>query len=144
MWTWYGWIWLASLFVGGLLALSEIISKKNKEAGELVQKLSAFQGYIGVGLIVFSVLNLIWNLSILIAAIPQIPVSAIIFIVALFAGIILGIMESIGLLKSFNIISAEVLDNISSKLMLFKVPLGIICVCASLYLAIWGIIQWQL
>jgi hypothetical protein len=134
MWTWYGWIFVASLLLAGIFALAEIIAKKNKEAGELIGKISSYQGYVGIGLVVFSIWNLIYTISDISNLIAAFPLSTIVFVAALVTGILLGLFESIDLLKSWKILQEEMIDNVKGKLAVIKVPLGFIGILSSIYL----------
>jgi hypothetical protein len=142
MWTWYGWIFLASLLLAGIFALAELIAKKNKEAGELIEKVSSYQGYVGIGLIIFSVWNLILTIKDVGTLLSIFPLSGIVFIAALVTGILLGIFESIDLFKSWKILKEEAVDKVKGKLVLIKTPLGLVAIIGSLYLMLWGVVGW--
>jgi hypothetical protein len=142
MFSWYGWIFIVSLFVGGLYALAEMIGKKNKAAGDLIVKIGFLQGYVGVGLIVFSILNLIFELSEIGLWMQNYPLSEIIYLLSLLVGLVIGVLSAIDLLRSYKIVKEEVVNNIKAKLLMIKVPLGIAAIAVSLYLAVWGIVVW--
>jgi hypothetical protein len=141
-WTWYGWIFLVSLLIAGIFALAELIAKKNKEAGELIAKVAAFQGYVGIGLIVFSIWNLFAILGSVGGLLSSLPLTGIILIAALIAGVLLGVLESIDLFKSWKLLNEEAVDKVKGKLVVIKTPLGLIGIIASLYLILWGVVIW--
>ncbi|MBN1799377.1 MAG: hypothetical protein JW822_12420 [Spirochaetales bacterium] len=142
MWTWNGWIFLVALLLAGIFALAELIAKKNKEAGELIEKVSSYQGYVGIGLIVFSVWNLILTLDGIGILLQVFPLSGIVMIAALVAGILLGIFESIDLFKSWKLLKEEAVDKVKGKLAVIKIPLGFVGIISSLYLMLWGVVMW--
>jgi hypothetical protein len=141
-WTWYGWIFLISLLIAGIYALAELIAKKSAEAGGMIEKVSGLQGYVGIGLIVFSLWNLFYILGSVGGLIQVLPLTGIILIAALIVGILLGVFESIDLFKSWKILNEEVVTKVKGKLVVIKTPLGLIAVIASLYLILWGLAGW--
>lgn len=72
-----------------------------------------------------------------------IPVSTIILLAALVAGIGLGLFQLIGLLKQFKIVSEDKLAGLEEKLALVKIPLGFLSIGAGVYLLLWRIIKWS-
>ncbi len=129
-WNWYGWIFLASLILGGLYALSDLIKSKNENAGKLIEQLTPYQGYVGIGLIVISAFNLFWVLPVFKAMMAVRPVTSAIFIASLIIGIILGFLDSLDILESKDIIKAD----LAKKLKQIEVPVGILAIIVALYL----------
>lgn len=54
---------IAALTVAGILAISSLILAKKPEAKQLIDKLVPYQGFVGVGLLAWGVINLIRFLS---------------------------------------------------------------------------------
>ena len=142
-WTWYGWVFLGSLILGGLYALANLIKSKNEQAGELIEKFSYFQGYVGLGLIATSAWNLFYLSKDVKSLLAALPITGIVYIVSLVVGILLGILDGLEILRARNILSEETMENISPKLLFVEVPLGIIAIITGIYLVLCGIIHWK-
>ncbi|MBP6631140.1 MAG: hypothetical protein KBG28_07590 [Kofleriaceae bacterium] len=78
------------LLAGGIIAISGLIIAKKPEAKAMLDNLLPFQGFIGVGLLVFGVLGLIVNLGDLSAILKFWPLFGAIFIIAMVTEILLG------------------------------------------------------
>jgi hypothetical protein len=52
------WVTVAALVVAGILAISALIISKKPEAKQLIDKLVPYQSFIGVGLLVWGLINL--------------------------------------------------------------------------------------
>ena len=125
------WILVIGLIVAGALALAEIIKKKNPQAGEAIEKISKYQGYIGIGLLAVSIWNLLSILRWISFLMRAIPVTTIVLIAALGAGILLGLSQGISLFKNFGILSDEKAGKIEGKLSGIKITLGFIAVSSA-------------
>jgi hypothetical protein len=53
------WIFVAALTAGGILAAAALIIAKKPEAKQLIDKLVPYQGFLGVGLLAWGIINLI-------------------------------------------------------------------------------------
>ena len=137
------WILAIGLIVAGALALAEIIKKKNPQAGEAVEKIAKYQGYIGIGLLAVSIWNLLAILRWLSFLLKALPISTIVLIAALGSGILLGLSQGISLFKNFGILSDEKAGKIEGKLTGIKIPLGFIAVSSAVYLILWRLIGWR-
>ena len=141
-WTWYGWLFLLSLLVGGAYAIVDLIKNKNPKAGEIVEKVAAYQGYLGLGLILFSAWNLILMLKDISIFLRFVPVTSIVLLAALVTGLLLGLLESLGILGSWKVMNQDTLTKIEQKLSGIKIPLGFVAIGTSIYLILAGIIRW--
>src|SRR5262245_22143347 len=56
---WELWLNVIALIVAGILAISALIISKKPSAKELIDKLVPYQGFIGVGLLVYGLINVI-------------------------------------------------------------------------------------
>jgi hypothetical protein len=80
------------LLVAGILAISGLIVAKKPNAKELLDKLVPFQAFIGVGLLVFGLYNLLRSLGSIIDILKFAPLFAIVALGVIFSSILLGFM----------------------------------------------------
>ena len=136
------WIFCFALLFSGLLALIEIIKKKNPQAAEAIEKVSGYAGYIGLGAMVTAILTLLQIIKYLSFFFRLVPISTIVLIVAMVSAILLGIFQSIDLFKSWGILNKEKGDALSAKLSGIKIPLGFAGAGSALYLLLWRLVGW--
>lgn len=131
-WNWYGWIFLISLILGGLFALSAFIKSKSESAGKLIEQLAPYQGYVGMGLIVISAYNLFLTVRVFKEMMALRPVTSAVFMAALIIGIILGLLDSLDILESRNVVDPN--GALVKNLRLIEIPVGILAILVALYL----------
>ena len=143
--SWNTWVFLIALLAAGIFAILDLIKKQSKEAGEVLEKITPYAGYIGIGLIVFSIWNLFDVLRVFGLFIQVLPLTTIVLLAGLIGGVLLGIMQSLGLLKSWKILNEEAGTKVEGKLIPFRIPLGFIAIISSLYMIVFGIVGgWML
>ena len=136
-------LFLATLIISGALALVEIIRKKNPDAAKGIEALSSFSGWVGLGLVVFCVITLLDVLRVVGLLFRVVPVSTIVVLASLIAGIVLGLLQLVGLLKQFGVINDAKAASMEGKLASVKIPFGFIAIISAIYLFVWTIIKWQ-
>ncbi len=133
------------LIVGGLLAAASLIAKKNEQAGEAIKKIAPYQSFIGLGLAIVGLLNLIsliMNLTAVRFLLAFVPVSGIIFIVSVVLSVALGIVLAMNFLKTKKNIPQEKLEALEKKLTPLQIPMGVAGIAVGLYLVLWKFIGW--
>lgn len=138
------WVFCITLLVAGLLAIIEILKKKNPQIAQVVENVAPYVGYIGIGLIVFAVINLFDVLRMMKWSFAYAPISTVVALAALVVAVLLGIFQSIGVLKQFGVLKDEQASSISNKLIGIKIPLGFIAILSSIYLMLQNIIHFRL
>jgi hypothetical protein len=134
------------LIVAGALAASSLIVAKQPNAGEVIAKLTPYQGILGIIL-------LIWALIFIIRILPGIglllqvfPLTGIILIVTFLVAIGLGFLLGYGLIAQYalnkNAGAAQSGQAMQMKLAKIQGPLGIVGIVLGLYILItalsWG------
>jgi len=108
--------------IGGIIAASSLIVAKKPNAQELLDKLTPYQGWIGVVLLVFSIQGIL--ASIRFFSIIGLATSAVMFIV--------GFLLSYALLSKYllekNETAKEKGQQLRAKLVNYQVPAGVILV----------------
>lgn len=131
---------VVGLILGGALAASSLIAKKNADAGEAIKKLAPYQSWIGLFLLGWGLFAFIfrfllwmryWSLWLRFA-----PVMAITYIVGIIVSILLGLVLSMNFLKSREEIPQEKLEKLEKKLTPIQVPLGIVAIVDAVILLI--------
>jgi hypothetical protein len=128
------------MIVAGVLGAAALIIKNKPDARELIGKLVPFQGIIGIVL-------LVWSLIMLIRILPYIGLlmqfaafQALIAILALLVGIVLGFLLGYGLINQYvlskNAGAAAGGAGVQSKLATYQGPLGIVAVLLGLWMLI--------
>ncbi|RPJ08753.1 MAG: hypothetical protein EHM28_03470 [Spirochaetaceae bacterium] len=171
MWGFYGWLWLILLFVGGIYAILELITRKSQDGRLLLGTISPLQGFTGATLMIMSVLNLLWHgfghydKSAQLMLFPNLPYppteiknwievlqyyredlktilfSEIVFIIVIITGILLGLLGTLRLLHTFRILREPQIENLVNKLLFLKALLGIIAIVSGILLVIFGTIR---
>ena len=131
------------MLIGGLFAIIELVKKRSPQAAEVISKISGFQGYIGAGIIVFSIWNLVQLFRGIRVMFKFFPVSTVFLLVALITGLLLGVLQSIDLARSFKKLPEDKLKLIDTKLSKIRIPLGFCAIVTSIYLALAGIIHFR-
>jgi hypothetical protein len=124
------------LLVGGVIALSGFIASKKPNAKELLDKLTPIAGFIGVGLLVWGIIDLIRSLDMLGTVMGASAFRGIIFIVYLASEILLGFLLGMGLIAKWMPGEGAVEKKgveMQKKLTAWQVPIGFIgIICALL------------
>ena len=107
---------------GGIIAASSLIVAKKPNAQELLDKLTPFQGWIGVVLLIWSIQGIL--ASIRLFSIIGLATSAVMFIV--------GFLLAYGLLSKYllekNETAKEKGQQLRAKLVKYQVPAGVILI----------------
>lgn len=143
-WPWYDWIFLVLLIIAGLFALVELFVRRSTGFGKLLESVGFSQSFVGLGLVVFSVLTLVLEIDLVLQSLPLIPLTAVIYIIALITGIALGALCLLDFLRSFRLVKEEFFAKLLAPLRIVKVPLGLIGILTGLYLVVWSFEQWLL
>ena len=113
--------------LGGLIAASSLIIAKKPNAQELLDKLTPYQGWIGVVLLAWSIRGILGLLSYF--SIIQLVGNAVMFIV--------GFLLAYGLLSKYllekNETAKEKGQQLRVKLVKFQVPAGVILFALGVY-----------
>jgi len=127
--------------LGGVLAASGLIISKKPNAKELIDKITPYQGWIGIVLFVWG----IWDLFSVIGALSYID--SLGFLLWIFwlgisvVEILVGFMLGFGLISKYALSKSEAAmekgQNIRAKLMKFQSPLGLILIALGLLYIIW-------
>lgn len=83
------------LLAGAILAVSGFIIAKKPEAKALIDKIVPYQGFIGVALLAWGIIDLLRNLSALKFMLKLWPFGGAIFLAYIFASILLGVLLGI-------------------------------------------------
>jgi len=121
---------------GGLIAASSLIVAKKPNAQELLDKLTPYQGWIGVILT-------IWSITVLFSALTNIGSMGIAWIITVSLG---AAMFIVGFLLAYSLISKYVLEKnetakakgqqLRAKLVKYQVPAGIALVVLGILLLV--------
>jgi hypothetical protein len=122
------------LLVAGVLGAASLIVKNQPNARDIIAKLVPFQGIIGIILLLWSLLQLIWALRILNFLFASI--TGLLALLTLLVGIALGFLLGYGLIKHYALKGGTGGDAVQMKLAAFQAPLGL----AAIILAIWFLI----
>ena len=113
--------------LGGLIAASSLIIAKKPNAQELLDKLTPYQGWIGVVLLVWSIRGILGLLSYF----------SIIFLIANAVMFTVGFLLAYGLLSKYllekNETAKEKGQQLRAKLVKFQVPAGVILFALGVY-----------
>jgi len=121
---------------GGLIAASSLIVAKKPNAQELLDKLTPYQGWIGVILT-------IWSITVLFSALTNIGSMGIAWIITVSLG---AAMFIVGFLLAYSLISKYVLEKnetakakgqqLRAKLVKYQVPAGMALVVLGILLLV--------
>ncbi len=128
------------LVAGGILASSSLIVSRKPNAKDLIDKLTPYQGGIGVTMFIWGIFNLISFLPNMGVWFKASAFSAIIMIIAIFTLLILGFLLGFGLITKYalskNETAMEKGQAIRAKLAVFQGPLGLVSICIGLLVLI--------
>lgn len=134
------------LIVAGVLAAASLIVAKQPNAGEVIAKLTPYQGIIGIILLIWALIYLIRMLSVIGLIMQVFPLTGILLLVTIVVGIALGFLLGYGLIQQYALGkssgAAQGGENMRMKLVKFQGPLGILGIVLGLYILItslsWG------
>lgn len=131
----------ALLLVGGIIALSGLILAKRPDAKEMLSKITPYQGFIGVGLLGYGVLDLVRNLSHL-GAVAKMPPLIMLglygwFFGSIVLGFILGMPQIAAWIPGESSAEQKVV-SIQKKLLPFQTIFGAIGAVAGILLILTG------
>jgi len=124
------------LIVGGLLAISALIVAKKPDAKQLLDKLTPYQAFIGVGLLAFGVINLLRALgNHLLSMFSSFPLFAFTVLGITVCSILLGFMFGMPQIAKWmpgNPAAEQKGLELSAKLAPFQVIIGMVGLLAGL------------
>jgi hypothetical protein len=127
------WIFTLALLFSGIIVFVDVIKKKSPQLGEVLGQIANYFGYVGIGLFILGVIALFNSLRVIGSSMSGF---SILFIIAIFVGsivaILLGALNGISVIKPF-LASKSGVENLETKLLAFKLPLGIIAIVCSVY-----------
>lgn len=129
------------LIVAGILAAATLIIKNQPNARDLIAKLVPFQGIIGIILLIWALITLLFdllpNLSLLFQVVPF---RALLFLITLLVAIGLGFLLGYGLIAQYalskNAGAASGGEAARMKLAPIQGPLGIVGIILGLWMLV--------
>jgi hypothetical protein len=132
------------LFAGGLLGAANLIIAKKPNARELIDKLTPYQGWIGVLLVVWGIWDLIGvfrSLGILSSA----PVWWVLYIITALTELGLGFLLGYGLISKYVLSrSPQALEQgqqLRAKLANYQGPLGVVAIVLAILFAVLTLVR---
>jgi len=124
-------MWVVTVLVllaGGLLGASNIVLGKRPDAKPLIDKLTPYQGYIGVILLIWGVIDLI-NFLRALGAFGAAPFLMLIFLLVVVCELGLGFLLGYGLIMKFvggkSPEATAKAEQVRAKLLPYQGPLGL-------------------
>jgi hypothetical protein len=125
----YFWVtYVAIPIAAGILAASGFIVAKNPNAQQLIDKLTPYKGFIGIGALGSGVWNIINGLSWMFSSLMGMILFAS-FCVFVLVGFLLGF----GMIAKYAGGAAEKGAAMQKKLIMFEVPIGFLSIGAGVY-----------
>lgn len=128
------------LLVAGVLAAASLIIKNQPNAREVIAKITPYQGIIGIVLLLWSLIVLIFRVLPYLGAIMQ-SLSGLLLLLTFLVAIVLGFLLGYGLIKQFalskNPDAARGGEALQLKLASIQGPLGL----AGIGLGVWMLIN---
>ena len=132
-------ITVAVLLAGGLLGAANLIVAKKPNAKDLIDKLTPYQGSIGVVLVIWGVIDLIRIVPSL-GALSSAPLSMVIAILTALTEIGLGFLLGYGLISKYalskNPQALEKGQQLRAKLVVYQGPLGLTAIALAILFAV--------
>jgi hypothetical protein len=132
-------MWLVTilmLFAGGVLGAAGAIVAKKPNAKELIDKLTPYQGWIGISMFLWGIWDTISCLRLL-GLIAHAPLMWTVFLVSSLTELFLGFLLGYGLIVKYglskNPTAAAKGEEMQKKLIKFQVPLGFMAIGISLF-----------
>lgn len=125
-----------ALIAGGILAVSELIVAKQPNAKQLIDKLVPYQAFIGVGLLVLGVVNLLrWLGKHLFDLIDRSPMFGMTMLSMVVVSILLGLMFGMPQIAKWlppNSVAEQKGQEIVKQLAPFQVIIGLVGIITAL------------
>jgi len=125
-----------ALIVGGALAIPNLVLGKLPQAKDIMEKVTPFQSWIGIALLIWGVWDLISGLLISRWVYSWGALTTIIMIAIFVIEIALGIILSMNFLKQQKGLPQDKLEQLEKTIVQFQVPLGIGGIIAGLFILI--------
>ncbi len=132
------------LFVAGLLGAANLVIAKKPNAKELIEKLTPYQGWIGVVLVLWGIWDLIGvfrSLGVLNAA----PVWWVLYLVTAVTELALGFLLGYGLISKYVLgRSPQALEKgqqLRARLAIYQGPLGVTAIALAIVFAVLTLIR---
>jgi uncharacterized BrkB/YihY/UPF0761 family membrane protein len=127
------------LIVAGILAAAALIIKNQPNARDLIAKLVPFQGIIGIILMIWALVILLFNFLPNFSLLFQfVPIRALLALVTLLVAIALGFLLGYGLIAQYvlskNAGAATSGESALAKLTPIQAPLGIVGIVLGLWM----------
>lgn len=123
------------LILGGILAISGLIVAKKPDAKAMIEKLTPYQALIGVGLLIFGVLDLvrvIFGSGFFSIILKAFPIMGIVMIAYVASSILLGIMLGMPMVAKLSASGAAKGEEMAKKLAPFQTLIGVVGIVAGL------------
>ncbi|HUU97041.1 MAG TPA: hypothetical protein VM487_14985 [Phycisphaerae bacterium] len=137
-------ITVAVLLAGGLLGAANLIIAKKPNAKELIEKLTPYQGWIGVVLVLWGIWDLVGvfrSLGVLSAA----PVWWVLYLVTAVTELALGFLLGYGLISKYVLGSSpqalEKGQQLRARLANYQGPLGVVAIGLAIIFAVLTVIR---
>ncbi len=132
------------LLAGGLLGAANLIIAKKPNAKELIEKLTPYQGWIGVVLVLWGIWDLVGvfrSLGVLSAA----PVWWVLYLVTAVTELALGFLLGYGLISKYVLGSSpqalEKGQQLRARLANYQGPLGVVAIGLAIIFAVLTVIR---
>ena len=134
-------ITVAVLFVGGLLGAASLIIAKKPNAKDLIDKLTPYQGWIGVILVLWG----IWDLIGVLRSLGAVSGFWVIWLVTAVTELALGFLLGYGLISKYVLgRSPQALkkgQQLRAKLAIYQGPLGVVAIGLAILFAVLTLIR---
>jgi len=127
------------LILGGLLACAGLIVSKDPKAKDALAKLQAYQGWIGVLLLIFGVINFLRIGIHIFALISVLPFFALVVLAYIFSSILLGIMFGMPMVAKLSASGAAKGEVLGKKLAPYHTIIGIVGLVSGLIALLYGL-----
>jgi hypothetical protein len=128
------------LLAGGVIATKVLFTKIVPPVGDLIEKITPYQSYIGIVIGIWGAVDLIVFLLFPHPAFYYLPLSRVFFILIGAVELLLGILLAMDFLKARKELKAESVEKLEKVLIPFRTPLGILSIIAGFYSLIFRII----
>ena len=134
-------ITVAILLVGGLLGAANLIIAKKPNAKELIEKLTPYQGWIGVVLVLWG----IWDLIGVLRSLGTFSVFWLVWLVTAVTELGLGFLLGYGLISKYVLGSSpqalEKGQQLRARLANYQGPLGVVAIGLAIIFAVLTVIR---
>jgi hypothetical protein len=134
------WVHVLAVLAAGILAISGLILAKKPNAKEIFDKVIPFQGFLGVGLLVLGVLDLISNLKLFLDVLKVAPLHGLVAIAFVVSEVLLGFLFGMPLIAKWipgDGPAEQRAMAMQKRLAGFSTVIGIIGIVTSLLFIAW-------